>query len=556
MRLFLGNCLHELNQLSDNSIDSVVTDPPYGLSFMGKKWDYDVPSVEIWKEVLRVLKPGGHLLSFGGTRTYHRMVVNIEDAGFEIRDQIMWIYGSGFPKSQDISKAIDKQAGAKREVIGVRKAFANRANKIRVGSNFMDEAIKDGSFSNPQTVGQITAPATDSAKQWQGWGTALKPANEPIVVARKPIEKGLTIAQNVQKWGTGGINVDGCRISPSQLDDYGRSAANSKGTVNAHNGFEGKSFKIAERDAEYASAQGRWPANILFDEVAAEMLDEQSGVSNSGKFSKSGGRNLKGESRAFGSFDQKIKNAPDNYGDSGGASRFFFIAKSEHDKTTSWLDLKNSDIARPVDSNSKCDEERLSFALEAVKTNCKKDPQLLRCLDSMPDYKKCILIQDLVLNAKKSESIGTTEIIQSCLRLSGFVPHAIASNTQDLAKDTESDCVPTRFLYQAKASKSERNRGLEGIVSQKQGARPNSADPTGKFPDHDHRDSGGNFHPTVKPIKLMEYLCKLVTPPNGTVLDPFMGSGSTGVAAKNLGFDFVGVEMNEEYFEIAQRRVQ
>ena len=296
----------------------------------------------------------------------------IEDAGFEIRDQIMWLYGSGFPKSLSIDKAIDKAAGVEREVIG------KVTNHDIRGTSFIDKVGR--------VELDITAPATDDAKKWAGWGTVLKPANEPICVARKPIEAKLTIAANVLKHGTGGLNIDASRIAPTP--DYGRSAANAKGTVNAHDGFEGKSFKIAERDGEYASPLGRWPANVIFDEAAAESL--------------------------------------------GG---------------------------------------------------------------------------------------------------------------------------PSRFFYCAKASKSERNAGLEGEVKQKQGARPNSADASGKFPDHDHRETGGNNHPTVKPIKLMEYLIKLVTPPNGIVLDPFMGSGSTGIAAQKLGFDFIGIEMNEEYFSIANKRI-
>ncbi|NDG33597.1 site-specific DNA-methyltransferase, partial [bacterium] len=197
LELINGDCLDKLKDLGDNSIDSIVTDPPYGLSFMGKKWDYDVPSVDIWKECLRVLKPGGHLLSFAGSRTYHRMAVRIEDAGFEIRDQIMWVYGSGFPKSLDVSKAIDKAAGAEREVVG---------SKVTGGIKRARPDNAEG-FSNPYTVGQtavpVTAPATPEAKQWEGWGTALKPAHEPIVMARKPIIN--TVAQNVLEYGTGAI---------------------------------------------------------------------------------------------------------------------------------------------------------------------------------------------------------------------------------------------------------------------------------------------------------------------------------------------------------------
>lgn len=366
--LLHGNCLDRLKELPDNSIDSIVTDPPYGLSFMGKKWDYDVPSVEIWREALRVLKPGGHLLSFGGTRTYHRLVVNIEDAGFEIRDQIQWLYGSGFPKSHN---------------------------------------IKEGEF--------------------KGFGTALKPANEPICVARKPLERGLTVAENVLKYGTGAINIDASRIG---TEDIIKSVSNNniKGNSYASNNSE------KQRDTTYnQSHQGRWPANLILDEAAAEMLDEQSGPCKTGVITK-----------------------------------------------PPTQDAKN------------------------------------------------------IFKGKK--------------------PFITASHI-------DNSTGASRFFYVAKASKSERNRGLEGMPK----VQRNITEGHGRGKINTSKGDGAgirenrpceNFHPTVKPIKLMSYLIKLVTPPNGTVLDPFMGSGSTGVAAKELGFKFIGIEMNEEYLQIAEKRME
>ena len=199
INLFNDDCLNVLKTMKDNSIDSCVTDPPYGLSFMGKSWDYDVPQKKVWEEVFRVLKPGAHLLAFFGSRTYHRGVVQIEDAGFEIRDQIMWLYGSGFPKSHNIGKAIDKEAGAQRKVIGNNKNFG--VTRKEDGKN---------SFGDYKGEWELTEPATEAAKQWDGWGTALKPAHEPIVVARKPITQ--TVAKNVLEYGTGAINIDECRV--------------------------------------------------------------------------------------------------------------------------------------------------------------------------------------------------------------------------------------------------------------------------------------------------------------------------------------------------------
>ena len=218
-----GDCLEVMKKMDDNSVDSIVTDPPYGLSFMGKKWDYDVPSIEIWKEALRVLKPGGHLLAFSGSRTYHRMVVNIEDAGFEIRDQIMWVYGSGFPKSLNISKAIDKAAGKEGEIVG-----ENRFGKTSTGQT------SGWNNNNVAATGKqiVRAPATDDAKKWEGWGTALKPAHEPIVMARKPLEG--TVVENVLEHGTGGLNIDGSRIETSENLNggaYSKGDYNTKDTV-------------------------------------------------------------------------------------------------------------------------------------------------------------------------------------------------------------------------------------------------------------------------------------------------------------------------------------
>lgn len=421
INLLQGDCLNSMKELPDNSIDSIVTDPPYGLSFMGKKWDYDVPSVEIWKECLRVLKPGGHLLSFGGTRTYHRMTVNIEDAGFEIRDQIMWIYGSGFPKSTDVSKRIDKEAGESREIIGYGKLNPKdkKSYEPKASNDIFDR-------NNGMQKLAITAPATESAKQWEGWGTALKPANEPICVARKPLEKGLTIAENVLKYGTGAINVDASRIESTDVFGGGAKPTNAKGSIfeSGHGSYEGDGFK--------PSTQGRWPANIIFDEQAAEMLDASTGKV----------RGLKDPNKKQKKLDQVMFNVGEGH-----------------------------------------------------------------------------------KGQKYADQTGLLEYFS-----------------------------PSRFFYVAKASKRERNAGLEGmpekVVSVWGGDEDDLTE--GKKSTIPRQ----NHHPTVKPIKLMEYLIKLVTPPNGTVLDPFMGSGSTGVAANQLGFKFVGCEMNEEYFEIAKNRIE
>lgn len=426
--LLHGDSLHVLKDLEPNSVDSIVTDPPYGLKFMGKRWDYDVPTVELWVEVLRVLKPGGHLLSFGGTRTYHRMVVAIEDAGFEIRDQIQWLYGSGFPKSHNISKGIDKKFGAERKK-GFRPiAFAdsdcwgvpNSSGKnIKTNKDIYND--RKSMESKPGMI-ETDYASTDLAKQWDGYGTALKPANEPIVLARKPLSEK-TIVDNVLKWGTGGLNIDGCRIETEH-----KKVRISSGKIYGGNSLlESKTENTSSRDGDI---KGRFPANLILDEAAAEMLDEQSGEC------KVTGRpnSKKTKAGSFGGGGNKEIN--NQYIDKGGASRFFYCAK---------------------------------------------------------------------------------------------------------------------------ASKSERNAGLEGMdksvrATTTGATRPNKPARIGADP-HKKTEATQNHHPTVKPIKLMQYLIRLITPPNGLVLDPFMGTGTTGLACKSEGFDFIGIELNKEYLDIAEKRI-
>ena len=418
--LHLGDCLDVLKTLPDASVDAVVTDPPYELGFMGKRWDASgiAYNVSLWTETLRVLKPGGHLLSFGGTRTYHRMACAIEDAGFEVRDSLHWIYGSGFPKSLDVSKAIDKAAGAEREILGV--SPNDRASKVKGGRGF-DKALDKGQAHEPVL---LTAPATDAARQWDGWGTALKPAHEPVVVARKPLVG--TVAANVQQHGTGALNIDGCRVGTTDKLGGGHASSGQQMTGGWRRPWMDDAEAVAANAArsraavEKAEQFGRWPPNILLshtpecgeacaEDCAVAEMDRQSGVAKP-KPRREGVRGGNG----FGMFDDAKSAAasgvwPEDAG--GGASRFF-----------------------PV------------------------------------------------------------------------------------------------FRYQAKASRSERERGLnEGQKA---------------------------THPTVKPVELMRWLVRLVTPPGGVVLDPFTGSGTTGVAATLEGARFIGIEREAEYHAIATARIQ
>lgn len=407
--LYNGDSKQILPTLAENSIDSIVCDPPYELGFMGKSWDSTgiANNVDLWKEVLRVLKPGGHLLAFSGSRTYHRMVVAIEDAGFEIRDQIMWVYGSGFPKSHNISKGIDKAAGAEREVIGR-------------NPNSRENATKDNTLYKSGTVGKtdyITKAATAEAQQWQGWGTALKPAHEPIVLARKPFTG--TVANNVLTYGTGGINIDGSRVG----SEGGSTRGDEPSTHLSPSGAFNTGHNIVKLDA------GRWPANFIHD----------------------------GSDEVVGLF-------PNSNGAGG----------------------------------------------------------------SVPNVKV----------TGYGDGIGNGKSIYTPNDRKGF--------------DSGSGSA-ARFFYCAKAGKRDRNEGLDSFYD-KEIHRCGAGIGQGKTPDAPSIEK--NHHPTVKPTDLMRYLCRLITPPNGTILDPFLGSGSTGKAAMYEGFKFVGIELTQEYLPIAKARIE
>ena len=307
MDIFHGNCLDHMLFMEDNSVDAIVTDPPYGLSFMGKKWDYDVPGVDIWTECLRVLKPGGHLLAFAGTRTQHRMAVRIEDAGFEIRDMIAWVYGSGFPKSLDVSKALDKAAGAEREVVGIDHRYVGMGDRAKRALGTIAPGKSQGFVGDPS---QITAPTTDAARQWQGWGTALKPALEMVTVARKPLIG--TVAANVLAHGTGALNIDGCRVG-------GESTTRIQGV--AEIGFHGGNYAPG---LQTGSEMGRWPANLIHDgsdEVLAAFPHASGAVAPV--------RGSEASAKTANAFGEYSGRAPSDQRDGGGsAARFFYCAKA------------------------------------------------------------------------------------------------------------------------------------------------------------------------------------------------------------------------------------
>jgi DNA modification methylase len=396
--LYQGDCIETMRRMPEASVDAIVTDPPYGLEFMGRDWDgFGTPLgfqtwTESWaREAFRIIKPGGHLLAFAGTRTYHRMASGVEDAGFEIRDCIAWMYGSGFPKSLDVSKAIDKAAGAKPEVVGMGAAYCPY---IARGEKCKGHPTANRSLSGLNIHAEQTMPATPDAAKWSGWGTALKPAFEPIVVARKPLVG--TVAQNVLEHGTGALNIDGCRIGAT-VETWPSSRARPINSRDLHHNYTNSGGQTVETGQ---APPGRWPANVTLDDEAASVLDHQSGLQ------KDGTTYLDNRTHHYNASSYMItdsRTGTRGYGGQGGASRFF---------------------------------------------------------------------------------------------------------------------------YTVKASRKDRNT-----------------------------NGANNTHPTVKPTKLMQWLITLVLPPGGVLLDPFAGSGSTGVAARNLDARCILIEREDEYVDIIRQRL-
>ena len=489
-----GDSIKRLKELPDNSVDSIVTDPPYGLSdnkfvadtiakwingerdfipdgkgFMGKAWDSFVPPPAIWDECLRVLKPGGHLLAFFGSRTQDVGALSIRLAGFEIRDSISWVYGSGFPKSMDISKAIDKQAGADRKVVGIKEGtYAD------IRGNSLDASI---STERERLTVNITAPATDEAKQFAGWGTALKPAHEPIVVARKPLSES-TVANNVLQWGTGGLNIDASRVGTTddmKVTKYpaGRAMSPGGGDRNTPEVY------IIPNKA------GRFPANFILSHTedcveTGEVTEVKAGTWNTTK----GARPFNNEGEDTG-YQTTKKNAMDSVP----------VFRCAEGCPVAELDKQSGD--RPSAYN---------VSLKYGKPN--------------------------IFNNGNKNAIDYTNAVRD----SGGA---------------------SRFFYVAKASKKDRNEGLDELPKQnKEQLRDLKRNPKPtKLQERWLSEPMQNIHPTVKPTQLMEYLIKLVTPEGGTVLDPFTGSGSTGKAALLNGFKFIGCELTEEYLPIIEGRL-
>jgi site-specific DNA-methyltransferase (adenine-specific) len=542
--LYSGDLRNVLPALPECSVDCVVTDPPYGYSFMGKDWDHSVPGSEYWKEVLRVCKPGAILLAFGGTRTFHRLTCAIEDAGWEIRDCLMWLYGSGFPKSLDISKAIDKAAGAKREVVGSKVGLPGYSLKHQgVGGVLAGRA--DGSLDNSEGECAITAPATDLAKQWQGYGTALKPSWEPIILAMKPLDG--TFANNAEKHGVAGLNIDACRIATEENLNggaYAKNGSRSKLVDDKREGAAAGMFQSGKTvGQEYVQPVGRFPANLLLDEEAAKQLDEQTGTLKSG----TNCTRTKPGTGYHGNIG-KAGDVQTTYGDSGGASRFYRVISCQ-DQNHHLNSVNTVEIGFNPQSVAEDSVLALAVILEHLGETVSNEP-LARFIADMRNVlsdstktgtqtilssgEKCVqeskhmLMEQLKLDpvncAEISKQTNIITTIQNLLCTSGFVDLVMSSNILKSWAVGEVVCPKNRFKYCAKASKKERG--------------------------------DGNDHSTVKPLSLMEYLLTLCsTPTGGVVLDPFAGSGTTLVAAKRLGRTCIGVELLEHNCEIAKSRI-
>jgi DNA modification methylase len=605
-KIHCGDCLEVMQGMDENSVDTIITDPPYGLAFMGKHWDYGLPGKVYWEVALRVAKPGAMLLAFGGTRTYHRLTCAIEDAGWEIRDCVMWVYGSGFPKSHDISKGIDKRGGnavgwfgpwfrewrekndiTQKEVAalfpsrsgGLTGCVANwelgfnmptpeqfnticktfdlpfesieEAEREVVGENTKGSSPLPGNHNGTWTDEQrdgtfnITTPSTPAARLWHGYGTALKPAHEPIVLAMKPLDG--TFAENALKWGVGGLWIDGARVGLTQYDheeyipnrigykdgiDYKQKAHQRGGNV--YGGGKGYDKEFVDSH-QTIKPQGRFPANLIHD-GSPEVVK---GFPNS-KSPKPYKRSTKRTTSLYGIDDGN----GGQYADTGSAARFFYTAKASRAERN--VGMGNSITLElevcPCGENT----ERVISLVRAISelvTGMENQGCNMTLSGKTTTGLSC---QDIVFTTS-TEINKTTELkilnVSILLPTSEYIQDVIKTIQEcglSLVASVESISQSLNIMNE----KAESARGVKVVVSETPLKISASAKPF------------NNFHPTVKSLALMRYLVKLTrTPTGGTVLDPFMGSGTTGMACMKEGRKFIGIEKEEEYCRIAKKRI-
>jgi len=495
-KVIQGDCLEKLKDIADNSVDSIVTDPPYELGFMGKSWDNTgiANNIEMWAECLRVLKPGGHLLAFSGTRTYHRMASAIEDAGFEVRDMIEWVYGSGFPKSHNIGKNIEKiKVGGIKNLkqIGTKKGI-----KVETGTqgfSYSKEYVAGKSMGGKQISGDI--PVYEINNEWEGWGTALKPAHEPICMARKPLAEK-TVAENVLKYGTGGINIDESRVDYQSEADKASATPQGKCTSNTS---AGSAPDVDMSEVDY-NGERYWYKNE-YKWLVDKWLNDEDYVWSELK------ENLE-------TYDWcKVPEID-------GGDRVLF--DSGESVCIRLYESKRKEFVRP--------EQLGRFPANLIHDNSE---EVRECF---PETKS----GNLLPGHKRGDGTGN-----SLMGGGGVIEGFYGGDSGNASRFFKS------IIYQAKASKSERNMGMDDIEAKewKQENSPN--------PNREERPflPVKNNHPTVKPIALMEYLIKMVTPKGGIVLDPFAGSGSTGIACKNTKRNYILIEKEQEYIDIINKRL-
>ena len=629
--LFNDDCIKILKQLPSNSLDSMITDPPAGIDFMGKGWDSDHGGRDHWinwlsvvmREAMRVLKPGAHGLVWAIPRTSHWTACALENSGFEIRDIVHHLFGSGFPKGQNIAKQMDKELGAVRPIVGQQK-LTGTARVVGTRGHINKE--KDYADSKLRTSTPITTAASATAKQWEGWGTALKPATEHWILVRKPMTE--TIAANVRKYGTGGINIDGTRIGTTERFNA------SSGSTTLFKGF-------AEGEESGRTAIGRYPANLVLShhaecqKVGTKKVGQGKKVLNSEVK-----RKYNDQPTTYSKRDVNVTDSPTNYGeetvtkynchrdcpvlqldqqsgsskssvaamnlpdpghffkpeeyaksgkpspvagktvrgfdDEGGASRFFHVEEAPSEE-----DIKGRYPANLVLSHH---EECKEVGTKRVKTSMGVRGRSQSDMDGQGFYAGRGEVGQTVgyADADGMETVAAYECVPTCpIRLldeqsgtsksvkieGGATRKAQTETTTNPSGWTESNRTKktegysdeggaSRFFYCAKVSSSDKNEGLEGMpIGQTKGGG-GMADAKLGAAYGSIKAAGQNFHPTVKNTKLMSYLIKLITPPNGIILDPFMGSGTTGVAAIKDGYRFCGMEWKKQYFEIASKRIE
>ena len=504
VQLYLGDCLEVMATLAADSVDTIITDPPYALTdkhgartwqygeggkknlgekrggFMGMKWDGDLPGAEVWVAALRVAKPGAMMLAFGGTRTWHRLVCAIEDAGWEVRDTMMWLYGSGFPKSHDISKAIDKAAGAEREVVGT---YSHPDGRARPNSQRTTGTVY-GEHGGPLET-PLTAPATPADATWQGWGTALKPAWEPIIVAMKPLSG--TFAQNALEHGVAGLWIDGGRVPTNGDNLSGGSVTSDRKAPMAGDGRTGAALGMfapgSKRKEEWVQPTGRWPANLL---LSHHPECEQVGTRRvKGGIAVNESRNSQKRKTVYGDYNQ-MQGENQGYADADG-----------YETVEDW-----------------------------------------RC---HPDCPVRLLGEQSGERAGMASQVDTKDTPSRYFGL--YKKAGIRFGRGDTG-------TAARFFYCAKASN--RERWFYCRIC-------GDAFPAAERSEHGHgMDDNAHIvmHPTQKPQELMRYLVRLTkTPTGGVVLDPFSGSGTTGIACVHEGRDFIGIEIDPTYYAIAEKRI-